>query len=227
MNRFAVATITLTVLISSFAFAQDATPKVQAFGGYSFVHLVSGGPTLANVDDDLQQSPHAFGVGTNYNGWSVEGQYNLDRWIGLVADIGGRSGTLLVGESGISGMPTGNSYSFLGGPVLSYRTKSKLTPFFHVLAGVDRTSVGASTITGPSGPLPAAATTSNDFAVALGGGVDYKLSRLFAVRVGQVDYYHTTLNLNKLYESAFGVLVQGLPIRQVYVRLSAGVVLRF
>jgi opacity protein-like surface antigen len=227
MTRFAVATITLTVLISSFALAQDTTPKVQAFAGYSLEHLLRGGPTVTTLGVDLHQITNAFGVATNFNGWTAEGQYNVDRWVGVVAEISGRNGTVLTGASGISGMPTGSSYSFLAGPVLSYRTKSRATPFVHVLAGVDRTSQGASTITGPAPPVSAAATTYNDFAVTLGGGVDYKLAQHFALRVAQLDYYHASLNLNKYYQSAFGVLIQGMPTTQVKLRFSAGVVLRF
>jgi opacity protein-like surface antigen len=227
MNRFAVATITLTVLISSFAFSQDATPKVQAFAGYSLTQLVHGGPLIATVDLDLKQLTDAFGTANTFNGWSVEGQYNVDRWFGVVADVGGRSGTYLTGAPGINGMPTGSTYSFLAGPVISYRTKSKVTPFFHVLAGWERTSQGSTTITGPSAPVPAVATTYDDFAVAVGGGVDYKITRRFAVRVGQLDYYHASLNLNKYYQSAYGVLFEGMPITQVSLRFSAGVVMRF
>jgi opacity protein-like surface antigen len=227
MNRFAVATSTLTVLISSFAFSQDSTPKVQAFAGYSLMQLVHGGPTIANVDLDLKQLTDAFGTANTFNGWSAEGQYNVDRWFGVVADVGQRPGTFLTGAPGISGMPTGSMYSFLAGPVISYRTKSKVTPFFHVLAGWERTSQGSSTITGPSAPVPATATTYNDFAVAVGGGVDYKLTRRFAVRLGQLDYYHASLNLNKYYQSAYGVLFEGMPITQVSLRFSAGVVARF
>jgi len=227
MNRFAVATITLTVLISSFAFSQDATPRVQAFAGYSLVQLIHGGPNIFNLEVDLKQVTNAFGTANTFHGWSAEGQYNVDRWFGVVADVGGRSGTLLTGAPGISGMPTGSVYSFLAGPVISYRTKSKVTPFFHVLAGWERTSQGSSTITGPSAPVPAAATTYNDFAVAVGGGVDYNISRRFAVRVGQLDYYHASLNLNKYYQSAFGLLIQGMPTTQVNLRFSAGLVLRF
>jgi hypothetical protein len=71
------------------------------------------------------------------------------------------------------------------------------------------------------------ATTYDDFAVAVGGGVDYKITRRFAVRVGQLDYYHASLNLNKYYQSAYGVLFEGMPITQVSLRFSAGVVMRF
>jgi hypothetical protein len=75
--------------------------------------------------------------------------------------------------------------------------------------------------------VPVAATTYSDFAVAVGGGVDYNISRRFAVRVGQLDYYHASLNLDKYYQSAFGVLIQGNPTTQVNLRFSAGIVLRF
>ena len=43
MIRLAVATIALIALMSACAFAQDSAPKVQVFGGYSFVHVDNGG----------------------------------------------------------------------------------------------------------------------------------------------------------------------------------------
>jgi len=116
----------------------------------------------------------------------------------------------------------------MAGPVLSYRTKSKITPFAHVLFGVDRTRLGASTLSGVSSPVSTTATTDTDLAVALGGGVDYKIFRHVALRVGQLDYYHTSLDMTKFYQSAFGVgLLQGLATHQGNLRFSAGAVLRF
>jgi len=76
--------------------------------------------------------------------------------------------------------------------------------------------------------VTAAPTTDYDFAVALGAGVDYKLTHRFAIRVAQADFYRTTLNLNKYYDSAFGIgLFQSLAVHQDNWRLSAGVVARF
>jgi opacity protein-like surface antigen len=228
MTRFAVATIILTVLIGSFAFAQDATPKVQVFGGFSLVHAATGGLTSEKLDLDLGQNFDAFGVATNFNGWNAEGQYNANRWVGIVADFAGRYGSQITGASGVSGLPSGNAYSVLAGPVLSYRTKSKLTPFAHALFGWDRTRLGASTLSGVSSPVSTTATTSTDFAIALGGGVDYKIFRHFALRVGQLDYYHTSLDLNKFYQSAFGTgLLQGLATHLGNLRFSTGAVVRF
>jgi opacity protein-like surface antigen len=226
--RFGAATIIFAVLIGSFALAQDSTPKVQVFDGYSFVHQVSGGLTATNLDTDLRLNIDAFGAATNFQGWDVEPQYNVDRWIGIAADFAGRSGSPITAVSGVSGLPSGKAYSILAGPVISYRTKSRMTPFVHVLAGWDRTDMSASTITGLSAPVSSASTSYTDFAVALGAGLDYRIFRHVALRLGQADYYHTSVNLNKFYQSAFGgEFLQGLATRQVSIRLSAGAVVRF
>jgi opacity protein-like surface antigen len=228
MTRFAGATIIVTVLIASFAFAQDSTPKVQVFGGYSLLNQISGGPTDISLDLALHPVSGGFGVATNFNGWSAEAQYNANRWVGIVADFGGRNGSPITAPGGVSGLPNGKAYSFLAGPVISYRTKSRLTPFVHVLAGWERSSLNASTITGVSPPVSSAAETYTDFAIALGGGLDYSIFRHFALRVGQLDYYHTSQNLSKFYGTAFGgTSFEGLATRQVYLRISAGAVLRF
>jgi opacity protein-like surface antigen len=229
MKRCAVATTVLVVLIGSLAWAQDSTPKVQVFGGYSLMHTATGGLTGPLMDAALGQNYGTFGLRTNFNGWSGEAQYNAGRWFGIVADFGGRRGTFLTANvGGVSGLPKLTAYSFLVGPVLSYRTKSKLTPFVHALVGFDRSSLGATTITGLPTPASSAAVNYTDFAIALGGGLDYKLSRHFALRAAQVDYFHTSIDLNSFYGSAFGAeLLQGLATHQRNLRASAGVVLQF
>lgn len=228
MTRFAVAMFAL-ILTGSFAFAQDSTPKVQVFGGYSLLLADTGKLTGNTVDVDLHQPFNTFGVANHFNGWSAEAQYNFDRWFGIAADFGGRYGTpITAGSAALSGLPDSSAYSILAGPVLSYRAKAKITPFVHALFGYDRTSLRASTITGVSSPVSSVATTYNDFVLALGGGLDYRISRHLGIRVGQLDYFHTSVNLNSFYGSAFGVgLFQGLATNQRNLRFSAGVVLRF
>ena len=130
--------------------------------------------------------------------------------------------------SGVSGLPKSTGYSILVGPVVSYRTKLRFTPFVHALVGWDRTSLGASTLTGVSPSVSYAAITSNDFALALGGGVDFKVFRLFSVRLGQLDYFHTSVNSNKFYGADFNsVLFEGYPTHQDNFRYSAGIVAQF
>jgi opacity protein-like surface antigen len=229
MTRFAVALITLTVLIGSFAFAQDSTPKVQVFGGYSLTREDTGGLSLLTVDLVVPHPMGTFGVNYDFQGWSAEGQYNANRWVGVAMDFGGRYGRPINSStSGVSGLPNSTAYSILAGPVVSYRTKSRLTPFVHVLLGWDRTSLSASTLTGVSPSVSYAAITANDFALAVGGGVDLKVFRPLSVRLGQVDYFHTSVNSNKLYGADFNsVLFEGYPTHQVNFRFSAGIVAQF
>jgi opacity protein-like surface antigen len=228
MIRFAVATIILLAMIGSFVSAQDATPKVQVFGGYSFMHASTGGLTGSTLDLELHQNPGTLGVGSNFNGWNAEAQFNFDRWFGIVADFGGQYGTPITASGTVSGLPSMSRYSFMAGPVISYRAKAKITPFVHALFGYDRASLSASTITGTSSPVTSFASTYTDFAIALGGGLDYKLSRHFALRVGQLDYFHTSLDLNSLYGSAYGPgRFQGLATHENNLRFSTGIVLRF
>ena len=229
MIRWSAAVIFLMFLTGSLAFAQDSTPKVQVFGGYSFMRTGTGGLSASTLDVDLHQYPNTFGIGSNFNGWSAEAQYNFDRWIGIVADIGGEYGTPFTAKAqGVSGLPTMTEYAFLAGPVVSYRTKSRFTPYVHALFGWDRASLAASTITGTSSPVTSSASTYTSFATVFGGGVDYKLSRRFALRLAQVDYFRTTLDLNSLYGNAFGAgRFQSLPTHENNIRVSTGIVLQF
>jgi opacity protein-like surface antigen len=231
MVRFAAAAITF-VLISSFSFAQDATPKVQVFGGYSLLRADHGGFSGPLLDVDLRQTSNPFAVPTYLlDGWNAEAQYNAGRWFGVAADFGGRYGSPISAsrDRTLAGLPKENTYSFLAGPVISYRTKSRLTPFAHTLFGWERASLGASTITGSvTSPVTVTATTYDDFVVALGGGVDYRVTHHFSVRAAQLDWYHTSVNLNKFYTNAFGgTLLEGLRTNQVNYRVSAGAVVRF
>src|ERR1700732_4360770 len=97
MIRLVVATIALIAVIGSAAFAQNPTPKVQVFGGYSYVHVDNGGLTGGDLDFALREVNIPFGTASNFTGWNAEGQYNFNRWIGLAADAGGRYGMTLSG----------------------------------------------------------------------------------------------------------------------------------
>jgi opacity protein-like surface antigen len=229
MIRFSAAAITLIALSSSLAFAQDSVPKVQVFGGYSFMHTGTGGLSDSTLNVDLRQNPGTLTTGRNFNGWSAEAQYNFDRWIGIVADFGGQYGTPFTARiKGVSGLPTMTEYSFLAGPVVSYRAKARITPYVHALFGWDRARLGASTITGTTSPVTSFTSTYTSFAIVFGGGADYKLSRHFALRLGQLDYFRTTLDLNSLYGGAFGPgRFQGIPTHENNLRFATGIVVQF
>jgi opacity protein-like surface antigen len=230
MIRFVIAVMAVTALIGSFVSAQDATPKVQVFGGFSLLHQQTGQLNGTNLDVFLHEPGGTFKPQNNFEGWNAEAQYNADRWIGIVADFGARYGSPITASSisKVSGLPDGTAYSFLAGPVISYRKYKKITPFAHALFGLDRTSLKSSTINGLPTPVTSAPANYTDFALAAGAGVDYKLTQHFALRLAQVDYFHTSVNLNKLYQGAFGPgLFEGPATHERNLRISAGIVFRF
>lgn len=105
-------TITFAFLVAQNGYADDDSPKIEVFGGYSYVRAEQG---------------------VNLNGWNASVAGNITRYFGVVGDVSGHyaNGSFL----------DGNSYTFLGGPQFSFRT-SRLTPFAHALFGVSRVSTG-------------------------------------------------------------------------------------
>jgi outer membrane protein OmpA-like peptidoglycan-associated protein/opacity protein-like surface antigen len=153
------------VLILSFAAFAQEVPQVEAFGGYSFLRV--------NVPD--------LNHGYNFNGWNGSLAINGNRWFGMVLDFNGHYKTIQ--ESGFD-FDT-NAHSFLFGPQLSLRKHDKLTPFAQALFGFTHLDQNISPV--PSNGV--AAKDWNDFAMALGGGLDVKVHPKVAIRLFQVDYF--------------------------------------
>ena len=96
------------LLFAGFASAQDESPRIEVFGGYSFVR--------ANTD----------GVGYNFNGGSGSLDYNVTPWLGVVADFGGYHWS----QTGVDATVV----TYLFGPKVALR-RGPITPFAQVLFG--------------------------------------------------------------------------------------------
>jgi opacity protein-like surface antigen len=127
------------------------------------------------------------------NGGSVSVTENVNSWFGGMLDFSTQFGT----RSGFSV----NSQQIMYGPVFAYRKASSVTPSAHVLLGAVRGSAGFLGISQPD----------TDFGLALGGGVDVKLTKIVSIRVIQADYLMTRF----------------LSTHQNNIRASAGIVLNF
>ena len=90
-------------------------------------------------------------------------------------------------------------HNFLFGPTLTYRKNTKITPFAHILVGDSHGTILAEN-------HPGFSDTRDVFALAAGGGVDYRIGNRLAVRLAQFDYIHTNFNFN---HNAFNI--SGLP----------------
>jgi opacity protein-like surface antigen len=182
------------------AAAADDTPKVEVFGGVSFLHIDTMG--LNN-----------FGLKANYAGWDAEGQFNINKILGVTADIGGNYGRLQPNT------PTKHTYTYVFGPTFSIR-REHATIFAHTLFGANSTNIlTTQSSVAPSGAIitPNSATA---FAMAWGGGIDLKLSRTFAVRLGQLDWIYTRADLALL-------KLDGLTLKdhQNNIRYTGGIVI--
>lgn len=189
MKRWGLLCVVI-LLFSGIARAQD-TPKVEVFAGYSYVYSSTPIPIVAGVR------------GTNYNGGSASVAFNLNKWFGVVGDVGGyHTGSIGGIPLPIFGRVSANVYSYVGGPRFSYRA-DKFTIFAQSLFGGAHASF--------------LGTSTNSFAMNLGGGADVNLSPRFAIRVIQAEYVLTRFNFA-------GLLVPG---SQNNARISTGVVIKF
>jgi opacity protein-like surface antigen len=169
-----------------FPTALRAQDKFEVFGGYSYfrasvtetgVILCPGPPCPTST---VTGHP-------NLNGWEASAEYKPFNEIGLVADFGGNYGSLPRSMGGGS-MHT-NTYLF--GPRVSL--PGRVSPFVHVLAGAAHQSTSPGT--NPSQFFFPAHST-NAFAIALGGGVDVKLTPLVRLRLVQLDYVGSKFGLS-------------------------------
>ncbi len=148
-------------LLSSSAWGQDEDyPKVEVFGGFSWVEIdVEGGE-----DERL-------------NGWQASISGNFHENIGLSFNSGGQYQSL----SGIGVQ----LYEFLVGPRFTLRIDEGAL-FAHALVGLNYARVsGLGTF-----PLPGVGDTLSEtaFAVGFGGGADINVSDWGAFRMVQIDY---------------------------------------
>lgn len=178
--------VSLFFLLPLCAMAQE-TPSVEVYGGYSFLHIEKGG--------DL-------------HGWNGSVCVNLNKWFGLVADVSGHydatESSFVVMVPVTPGIPptpeipaivfrsksNTSLHTIMVGPRFSYRKTEKLTPFAHALFGVSR----AHTRLRSEDSFSSEFTFSDNettFAMAIGAGLDVKISKLLALRVIQADYLYS------------------------------------
>jgi opacity protein-like surface antigen len=188
-GKVVVCLLAFVSLLGVGAQAQEVS-KVDIFAGYSY----------------LRENPSTSGVsGFSLNGGSASVAYNVNNWLSGVADFGGYHNGNILGTK-----VDGTLSTFLFGPRVSYRHFGRLTPFGEVLFGVAHAN---GSLSGSSTTLT---SSDNAFAMSLGGGVDYRLSRRFAIRPIKVDYL-----LTRFSETGIGAQSQN------NLRVSTGIVFRF
>ena len=137
---------------------------MNRFGLFAAFALLS--PAALCAQEDLKGElsggySFAQAMGEGVNGWSASIAGNPSKYFGIVGDFAGyyQNGAAL--------------HSFMFGPRFTYRKSRVVTPFAQVLVGAARATNGG---------------TDSMFALALGGGLDFKVAPNLALRLPQVGY---------------------------------------
>jgi hypothetical protein len=213
-----VLSLSCFLAFSISAMSQEV-PKIEVFGGYSYLHIDTNGASSLNQlcnTVTVGNCPFIFQLHSGFSGWNAAGQFNLNSWFGITADISGHYGTLVTAKirsatfQGINlvdfSLPKQRNYDFLFGPVFSYR-KPRYKPFAHALLGDEHISFGSAQLPPNLGSFPAP-PSNNYFVFSLGGGVDVTLSPRFLLRAGEFDYQRVTSSFGaKDYQNNFRVSV--------------------
>src|ERR1035441_7456339 len=122
MNKYIVM-LGILLMAALPLLAQDAFPRGQVFGGYSYLSVDTSGLSGRK----------------SLNGWNGQGSVNFNKWLGITGDFGGYYGS--------PKHVTLHDYSFLFGPTLTYRTEH-VAPFFHALFGGNHINASTKGATG-------------------------------------------------------------------------------
>jgi opacity protein-like surface antigen len=202
MKRISLLAL-LLALCTVPVFAQNY-PKAEVFGGYQYLRAESADVVTAGS--------------ANFNGWDASATVNMNKWFGVEGDFSGNYKT-----QGVNVPLVGNlnfslrDYTYMFGPVVKARQNERFEPFVHALFGGNHL-----TARGSLGPVNAS-VSANGYAMAVGGGVDAKVSDRLAVRLVQVDW--VTLHFGDV--SVPGVGTAPGATTKKNVRIATGIVFRF
>jgi opacity protein-like surface antigen len=155
----------LLLITSVSAFAQDEFPKFELMGAVN----------LFKADIDVLSDETMWG-------YAIAGQYNVNRWFGIVGEWAAAHGESdFTFDGDIYPLDT-RVQTLLFGPRFSYRA-SAVTLFGHWLLGA-----GTNKIDDDTGNFGFNSVTEWSFAMAIGGGLDINLGKNIAIRAAQFDW---------------------------------------
>jgi opacity protein-like surface antigen len=182
-------------------------PKFEWFVGASTNHFFYGDSPITVFPQNLASlfSNHAEG-----NGMEGSLTRNVNKYLGIKADASLYFDRKPKGDTatGLDFHVNSTTLYLMAGPEIKARNHTRLTPFAHALLGI---ATSRSKFLVPSIPFSDSHTRTG-FVMALGGGVDIRVSGRFSVRAA-IDYSPTFLGAAEPDESG----------RQNHSRLSLGI----
>ena len=170
---------TLCMFVAQETDAQNATPRLQIYGGYSILRPRL--PSRVAGGDATVKALGEFSLG-NVLGWNTGATFRISRRIGIASDLSGYYRSLDTQIDGVGVRGEMSAHTFLFGPTYTWN-RDRVRPFARVLAGFGHLHAEGVIDTDRT------AGTSTAFAGALGGGVDIVVNRKLMVRPLQFDYF--------------------------------------
>lgn len=192
MKKFFIAAV-LLLLVSSAAVAQDF-PKFEVFGGYQFLKVNGLDEGVQAMSEDFPSNAVISTPSWLKRGFNASATWNINENFGIEASFLRNSDQILkatVASTNSDYQAKLTNSTFLVGPRFAFRKHSVVTPFAHVLLGVNNARVNPSLdVNGVEVDLGenGAEVSNKGFAFAAGGGIDLTLNKLLAVRMVQADY---------------------------------------
>jgi hypothetical protein len=162
-----------------FTFAQSSGDD---YNKYDIGVLYSHNRVDIGVQDPSQ---NFFDEREGFNGVEAFVKGNVSRYVGLKGSYSfhRKSFDIDGGTAATSFNVDANLHQFLGGVEFKDNAKeTKVKPFAHVLAGVAHSTADA------TGTTVSFSDNSNDFAAAVGGGIDFRLNNRVDIRAIQFDW---------------------------------------
>jgi len=210
--------VIMMALLAGVAAAQDF-PKAEIFAGYDLLRV--GGSDIDSLTSGLEDYylPSGLNISSSKlfkQGFDASVAFNMNAYLGIEANILYNRGDLVkisgtVDGAAVDGKFKTTDFAFMAGPRFTYRKNEKVTPFAHVLFGVNRVNINPSiTVDGEDfgSELADFEVSDRGFAMAFGGGIDVNVNKAFAIRLIQADYFmakHEDATLNNI-NFAFGVV---------------------
>jgi hypothetical protein len=183
-----VVLVSTAMIFTATAFAQNK-PKWELYGDYSYMQF---NPTLSGLQSRA------------LNGGGGGVQVNFGRYFGIKGDFQGYASTQwTLTSSGPTVTPhgtvpagtfksSGNMFTYLVGPTFGVHT-TRFYVYGEVLLGQSNTSLYGDLVTSINngGGKVSGSGTQHPFTTAAGGGLDWRMNKSVALRLGEMDWVGT------------------------------------
>lgn len=199
--KYFLGSIMMLIGFTSIYAQSEEINRVEVFAGYSYLSSDTG------LDDDDFEETEGLDSRLGLHGVNLSVTGNFSKYIGAKFDFSTNGKSEDFSFLGDSATVKYRVTQFLGGVQIKNNAKEgpRFKPFGHVLLGVSRQSVKLDDVVFLPTPIPGGSIApagtgpvfdddsfnTNNFATAIGGGLDVRVHKRIDIRAFQVDYNPT------------------------------------